>query len=62
MRLAQRTGTTYADLDGKDWDVFDLNNIYAHNVKITAQSVYTTYNNGFVEVEFYGIEICKSFP
>ena len=43
------------------WDTFDLDGIYAQTVKITGLSVYNNVSYyGFVEVEFYGVKICKS--
>ena len=58
--LKQRQGTSQFDAaNGKDWDVIEFAEVISsHTVKIIAISVYTTINNGFVEVEFYGTE-CK---
>ena len=60
VTLAQRQGTYYDDIDnGKAWDIIEFPEVISsHTVKILATSAYTTHNNGFVEVEFYGTE-CK---
>ena len=42
------------------WNTFTfMSDIFAHRVKLKALSVYTAYNNGFVELEFYGIKLGK---
>ena len=52
MTLSKRVGNT--------WDVFEFDiDIFARKVKLTAITVYSQYNNGLDEVEFYGTQISK---
>ena len=52
--LTKRLGSSVSDAtNGKWWDVLEYHAV-AQTVKIVADTVYATHNNGFVEVEFYG--------
>ena len=53
MELTKMEGRTSTDYSYQMWQEFPLDNIATSYVKITVLSVYTTYRNGFVEVEFY---------
>ena len=56
----KREGTSQTDISAQIWDVFQFDfDIFARNVKLTAKSVYTSGNNGFVEIEFYGTKLSK---
>ncbi|CAI9737174.1 Hypothetical predicted protein [Octopus vulgaris] len=50
--LSQNNGTSWKD-DLAIWDTFDLKPVLTNSVNITVLSVYSSYNNGFREVEFY---------
>ena len=56
LTLSQRNGYDATGKWSEWWDKFAFDDIYAHMVKITALSEYTQVNNGFVEVEFYGMK------
>ena len=53
MELSKMEGRTFTDYSYQMWQEFQLDDIATSYVKITVLSVYTTYKNGFVEVEFY---------
>ena len=46
-------GSSGTDYSGYMWDAFNLKPVDTTFVKITVSSVYTTQDNGFIEVEFY---------
>ena len=51
--LNERKGKSETDEDGLGWDSFDLKSVDTSSVKIEIETVYSTKNNGFIEVEFY---------
>lgn len=46
----------YGDYSGQAWDEFHIMPTITNYFKILAISVYRTCNNGFAEIEVYGIE------
>ena len=59
--MSQRQGDSSTDTFGLLWDVFEIKPVDTDSVKISVDSVYTTNNNGFVEVEIFGGETIVLF-
>ena len=54
MELTQLEGRGSWDYSYQFWDEFSLDNLVTSWVKITViRVVYTSYNNAFIEMEFY---------
>ena len=51
--LAKRSATTWTSYFGQHWDEFSLDHFRTTFVRIEVLEVYSTSNNGFIEVEFY---------
>ena len=51
--LAKRNGYYWQSYIGQHWDEFSLDHIRTRSVHIEVLEVYSSYNNGFIEVEFY---------
>ena len=51
MELTKNEGTS--SLDKAVWDVRGFADVLTNSVKVEVESVYTTHNNGFKEIQFY---------
>ena len=51
--LSKGGGDNYVDISDLRWDEFEIPNICSRNLHIEALSVYTSGNNGFLEVEIH---------
>ena len=51
--MAKRSATTWTSYFGQHWDEFSIDHIRTTFVRIEVLEVYSTSNNGFIEVEFY---------
>ena len=51
MELTRNTGTSH--LAAAEWDTFHFPEVNTTWVKIVVESVYSRFNNGFKEIEFY---------
>ena len=51
--LVMRTSDIYTSYAGQAWDEFMLDHIRTSSIRITVIEVYTSDNNGFIELEFY---------
>ena len=60
MELTQLEGRWSWDYSYQFWDEFSLDNLVTSWVKIMVINVYTSYNNGFTEMEFY-VSTSKQF-
>ena len=51
--LMKRQGNSWNSYRGQHWDEFSLDHIRTSSARIDVIDVYTTYHNGFNEIEFY---------